>query len=121
MRLESYRDLKVWQKGMQVAEDCYRMTRSFSRSEIFGLTSQIRRAAASVPANIAEGYGRGHRAEYRQFLRVAIGSLNELETHLTLSVRVEIATADAVAPLIRQCDELGRMLGSLLRSLEQSH
>src|SRR5438128_2288659 len=79
MGLESYRDLRVWQLSMQLAEDCYRLTRSFPREETFGLTSQIRRASSRIPANIAEGYGRSHRGEYLQFLRVAQGSLKELE------------------------------------------
>jgi four helix bundle protein len=120
MRLASYRDLKVWQLSMQLAEDCYRLTRTFPREELFGLTSQIRRASSRIPANIAEGYGRGHRGEYIQFLRVAQGSLKELETHLLLSMRVEIARHHAVAPRLAQCDEVGRMLAALIRSLQRT-
>ena len=79
MGLGSYRELRVWQMSMRLAEDCYRLTRTFPKEELFGLTSQIRRASSRIPANIAEGYGRGHRGEYLQFLRIAQGSLNELE------------------------------------------
>jgi four helix bundle protein len=119
MGLESYRQLKVWQKGMQLAESCYRLTTGYAREEQFGLVSQIRRAASAVPANIAEGYGRGHRAEYLQFLRIAQGSLKELETHVLLSARVEIAAQEAVEPILACCEELGRMIGAMIRSLQE--
>jgi four helix bundle protein len=117
MGLESYRELRVWQQGMNVAEMSFHLTRPFPREELFGMTSQIRRTAASIPANIAEGYGRGHRNEYCQFLRIAQGSLNELETHLLLSVRVGLTSEDAVATILECCNEIGRMLGALVRSL----
>ena len=118
MGLESYRDLRVWQFGMQIAEDCYLLTRDFPKSELYGMTSQIRRAASSIPANIAEGYGRQHRGEYVQFLHIANGSLKELETHLLLCVRVEMTTTEAVRAMIQMCDETGKMLQGLIRSLE---
>jgi four helix bundle protein len=117
MALESYRELKVWQVGMEIAELCYVLTRNFPRDELYGMTSQIRRAATAIPANIAEGYGRGHRGEYLQFLSIANGSLKELETHLLLAVRVHLAEADAVAPVLRLCEEQGKMLQSLRTSL----
>jgi four helix bundle protein len=117
MALESYRELKVWQQGMNLAEMCFHLTRPFPREEQFGMTSQIRRSAASIPANIAEGYGRGHRNEYCQFLRIAQGSLNELETHLLLSVRVGLTSEETVTPVLECCNEIGRMLGALVRSL----
>jgi four helix bundle protein len=85
---------------------------------MYGMTSQIRRAAASIPANIAEGYGREYRAEYIQFLRIAQGSLKELETHLLLAARVELTTTQAINPIIKLCESLGRMLRSLIRSLQ---
>jgi four helix bundle protein len=78
--IQSYRDLLVWQEGMNLAEMCYLLTREFPREEIYGMTSQIRRAAASISANIAEDYGRENRGEYIQFLKIAQGSLKELET-----------------------------------------
>jgi four helix bundle protein len=90
MALESYRELRVWQGGMDLEVECYQLTKGFPKDELFHLTSQIRRAASSIPANIAEGYGRGHRGEYIQFLRISQGSLKELETHLLLSARVGI-------------------------------
>lgn len=118
-RLESYRELKVWQRAMTLAEACYAHTKAFPREEMFGLTSQIRRAAASIAANIAEGYGRGHRRVYVQFLLTSQGSLKELETHLMLAARVKIARPDPTDQLLNQCQELGKMLRALIHSLEQ--
>lgn len=80
-----YRDLVVWQRAIQIAEQTYLLSRSFPREEQFGLTAQARRAAASIAANIAEGYGRGTRPAYASFVRIAQGSLKELETHLILA------------------------------------
>ena len=115
--IQSYRDLRVWQKGMDLAEACYSITKEFPKEEMYGMTSQIRRAAASIPANISEGYGREYRAEYVQFLRIAQGSLKELETHLILSARVKLTTFQAVSPILTECESLGKMLRSLIRSL----
>ncbi len=84
MGIQSYRELEVWQLGMDLAEECYRVTKGFPKEELFGMTSQIRRAAASIPANIAEGQGREHTKEFLHHLSVARGSLMELETHLML-------------------------------------
>src|SRR5207253_10315334 len=85
MAISSYRDLRVWQEGLAFAKGCYFLTRQFPKEELFGLTSQIRRAAASIPANIAEGNGRENSKEYIHFLRIAQGSLKEVETHLLLA------------------------------------
>jgi four helix bundle protein len=120
MTIESYRDLRVWREAMNLAETCYRLTSSFPREEMFGITSQIRRAAVSIPANIAEGYGRDSKGSYGQFLRVAQGSLKEHETHLLLSQRLGLAAEQSVGPLLGSCDSLGRMLRALIRSIERS-
>jgi four helix bundle protein len=93
MRVRHYRELKVWQAAMDLAERCYLMTKSFPKDELFGMTSQIRRAAASVPANIAEGQGRQSTKEFLRFLSIARGSLMELETHLILCQRVRLLKA----------------------------
>ncbi len=116
--LKSYRELIVWQKGTDLAVDCYRFSGSFPRSETYGLTSQIRRAAVSVPANIAEGYGRGSRKEYLQFLNVAQGSLKELETHAIIAERLSYTTRAQCDRILANADEIGRMLGSLIRKLK---
>ena len=116
-KINSYRDLRVWQSGMDLAVECYEATKTFPREELFAMTSQIRRAASSIPANIAEGHGRGSRKEYRQFLRTAQASLRELETHLLLSARVKLLPEPVAAKLLRTADQLGRMLQALQKSL----
>ena len=118
-KVGSYRDLIVWQRGMALAEGVYLVTRNYPRDELFGLTSQTRRAADSVPANIAEGHGRGTWASYASFLRIARGSLRELQTHLELSKRLGIARPHLIDPLLIDADEIGRMLHSLINRLTQ--
>jgi four helix bundle protein len=116
--ISSYRDLKVWQDAMALAEACYLITRSFPKDELFGLTSQIRRAVTSIPANIAEGHGREHTRSFIQGLRIAQGSLKELETHLLISQRIGIARESDVSPALRRSEEIGKMLRGLIRSLQ---
>jgi four helix bundle protein len=115
--LQSYQGLRVWQQAMLLAEICYRHTTVFPKDELFGLTSQIRRAAASIPANIAEGYGRGSRGAYTHFLRIAQGSCNELETHLLLASRVLGDVTARPEPVLKQADMVGKMLQGLIQSL----
>jgi four helix bundle protein len=119
--IRSYQDLKVWQEGMNLAEACYEITMTFPKAELYGMTSQIRRASASIPANIAEGYGREYRSEYIQFLRIAQGSLKELETHLLLSSRGKIALTDtqSASVILKQCEFVGRLLRALIRALQK--
>jgi four helix bundle protein len=118
--ITSYRDLVVWQEAMNLAADAYRLTATFPKEETYGLTSQVRRSGASVPANIAEGYGRDSKGAYVQQLRVAQGSLKEFETHLLLAERVGIVgTADLQQLLVRS-ETVGKMLRSLIRSVENS-
>jgi four helix bundle protein len=104
---------------MAIAERVYRLTASFPKEEVYGMTSQIRRPAVSVAANIAEGHGRDHSGSFVQFLRIAQGSLKELETHLLLALRVDLALVKETEPILGQCDELGRMLRSLIRSIQR--
>ena len=104
---------------MDLATDVYRLSRSWPREEAYGLTSQARRAAAAVPANIAEGYGRESTASYAQFLKIARGSLNELETHLLLAERVGLTNPGSCADALQQVDQLGKMLGGLIRSVKK--
>lgn len=115
--IESYKDLIVWQQAMDLAVAVYDATRSWPKEELYGLTSQSRRAATSIPANIAEGYARESRATYQNFLRIAQGSLKELETHLLIAERVGVASKDSVAPLITQSDSVGKLLRLLIRRL----
>ncbi|MBD2297976.1 four helix bundle protein [Nostoc sp. FACHB-87] len=117
--MQSYRDLKVWQEAMNVAELCYKATKAFPKEETYGMIAQIRRDASSIPANIAEGYGRRTCGEYIQFLYIAQGSLKELETHLLLSIRVELASSQIIIPVVNQCESVGKLLFFLIRSLEK--
>lgn len=118
--IQSYRDLEVWKKGMALAEDCYRITKTFLQEEVYGMVSQIRRAAVSIPANIAEGYGREYRNEHIRFLRIAQGSLKELETHLLLAERVELMTTKTAQPIFAQCESTGKLLRALLRAVHKN-
>jgi four helix bundle protein len=119
MALQNYRDLEVWQRAMTLAEDCYKVTREFPREELFGLTSQIRRAAASIPANIAEGQGRRHTREFLNHLSIARGSLKELETHLILSHRVGLLKPPHLERLLALTEEISRMMSGLRKTLER--
>jgi four helix bundle protein len=103
---------------MDLAAECFRTTKSFPKEEVFAMTSQIRRAAASIPANIAEGQGREHTKEFLHHLSVARGSLMELETHLLLSQRVGLLDQHSTTLLLAQTDRLSRMLAGLRKALE---
>ncbi|MCV0398076.1 MAG: four helix bundle protein [Rhizobiaceae bacterium] len=117
--ISSYRDLRVWKEAMELAAECYKLSRALPREEAFGLTAQIRRASASVPANIAEGYGRESSGSYVQFLRNAQGSLKELETHLLLAEKVELLGGTGLEPILARADAVGRMLRGLIRSIQR--
>jgi four helix bundle protein len=117
--INSYRDLIVWQEGMELAASCYQLTKGYPREELFGLTSQIRRASSSISANIAEGHGRESTQSFIQFLRISQGSLKELETHLLLSAKVGIVPVEKIHPLINRSERLGRMLRALIRTLQE--
>ena len=118
--IRDYRDLIVWQEAMDIAEEIYLPTRPFPREEMFGMTSQMRRCAASIPANIAEGFGRAQRRTFIQFLRVAQGSLKELETHTMLCGRVGLLSAEQVKNIEPRYVRLGKRLLSFIRSLDQA-
>ena len=115
--LASYRELLVWQRAMSLTVASYRFTDRFPKTELYGLTSQLRRASVSVPSNIAEGYGRGSRKEYLQFLFIAQGSLKELETQTILAQQLNFAPGDVASELLNESDSVGKMLGGLIRSL----
>jgi four helix bundle protein len=118
--VRTYRDLKVWQEAMRVAEKCCVLTGEFPKEELYGMTSQVRRAAASLAANIAEGHGRDSRGDFIRGLRVAQGSLKELETHLILAQRIGMVSPKSVTAILGPCESLGKMLRALIRSLRSS-
>jgi four helix bundle protein len=113
-----YRDLIVWQKAMSLAEAIYRVTSGFPREEQYGLMSQMRRAAVSVPSNIAEGQGRLSPREFRQFLGQARGSLLELQTQVELAARLHFLNQSEWANLLAQAEEVLRLLNGLISKLE---
>ena len=113
----SYKDLLVWQRSMDLVETVYRITATFPSSEQWGLISQMRRAVVSVPSNIAEGYGRQATGEYRHHLSIARGSLLELETQILLALRLKYLQSAAADPVLKEIDELSRMLATLVSKL----
>lgn len=119
MTIRSYRDLLVWQRAIQLVEECYRLTTEFPRSEEFGLKTQMRRAAISIPSNIAEGNSRHHTLEYCQFLSVALGSLAEIETQIELACRLNYVKKSDTQALNASCSEVGRMLHGLRTSISR--
>ena len=114
--IQSYRDLSVWQKAMSLAERVYWSTEGLPRSETYGLTSQMRRAAVSIASNIAEGKAIGGQG-YLRHLRIALGSEAELQTQIELAVRLKLVNRAEADRLLSETSEVGRMLSSLLRSL----
>ena len=119
-RIRSYRDLIVWQKSIVAVDACYLATRAFPSAELYGLTSQIRRASVSIVANIAEGHGRNGRKQYLHHLSIAGGSLRELETLLIVANRQRLLKAETFRALVGRTDEIGRMLSGLTASLRKA-
>jgi four helix bundle protein len=118
--LKNYKELKVWQKAYQLCLEIYRVTRKFPKEEIYGLTSQIRRAAVSGPSNIAEGYGRKTKGEYIQALYVAYGSNCELETQMLLSGDLGFVRREDLSRLQQEIGDVERMLKGLIKSLHKN-
>ena len=117
MALKNYRDLTVWQKSMDLVVAIYELTGEFPPQERYGLSSQIQRAAVSIPSNIAEGYGRTHRGDYLHHLSIAKGSLAEVETQLALAVRLGFVAREQVIALWTLTQEVGKMIAKLIESL----
>jgi len=118
VRVQSYQDLIVWQRAIVLVESIYRATHSWPREESYGLTSQVRRAAVSVPANIAEGQGRTALKEFLHHLSIANGSLYELETHLLIARRLNYSDEALCKEVMSQAAEVGRLLHGLIKSLQ---
>ncbi|MDO8481643.1 MAG: four helix bundle protein [bacterium] len=115
--MQSYKDLIVWQRSIQLVTEVYKLTEKFPKVEMFGLTSQMQRAAVSIPANIAEGYARKHRPEYAQFLRIAFGSGAELETFFVLTQNLRYVKPADIVVAQGMLDEVMRMLNKLISTL----
>ena len=120
MRLKSYRELIVWQKSMEAAKEVYSLVKRLPKEEMFALSDQMRRAVVSIPSNIAEGYGRGADTEFARFLKIALGSLSELETQLILCTNIGYLGEDDIQPVMDILDEVGKMTNSILCKLKTS-
>ena len=119
MSINSYKDLLIWQKGIDLAVDVYSLTRDFPETEKFALSSQVKRSASSIPANIAEGYGRQSTKSYSQFIKVSRGSLFELETHLLLAERLDFIQNNSLYSIVKeQIIEEGKMLNAFIKKLD---
>ena len=119
MSIQTYRDLDVWKAAMDLVAQVYVLTRTFPSEEKFGLTSQMQRAAVSIPANIAEGHGRKYTGDYVRHVSIARGSLTELETHLLIAVRLGYVSEAQIQPLWQVAQNTGMMLNRLLAALEK--
>ena len=117
----TFRDLVVWQHAHQFVLEVYKYTKGFPKEELFGITSQLRRAAVSVPSNIAEGQGRKSTGEFLRHLSIAYGSLMEVETQILIAARLAYLDAGQVDKLIERTSEVGRLLNGLMRSLTTGH
>ena len=119
MSVKRYTDLVAWQKAMDLVEEIYLITKSFPKEEVYGLSSQLRRSAVSVPSNIAEGHCRNGRREFVHHLSIALGSLGEAETQLRIAERLGYVTAERSEQLLAGAGETGRILVGLMHSLER--
>jgi four helix bundle protein len=115
--IESYKELHVWQRAIELSIAIYKLTAGFPREEIYGLSNQVRRASVSIPSNIAEGYGRGSRGEYKQFLCIARGSNLELQTQLVIARELKYGCGDAIDHVEKLSAEVGKMLTTMLKKL----
>jgi four helix bundle protein len=118
--IKSYRDLEVWKESMNLVVECYRLTKKFPKNEIYGLSSQLQRAAVSIPANIAEGRQRQHKKEFIQHLSIAYGSLAELETHFQIAARLEYIDENRLSDMLNKTSKIGKMINGLRKSLGKS-
>lgn len=117
-KIRNFKDLEIWKKGMEIVKVTYEATRTYPRDEVFGLTSQMRRCAVSLPSNIAEGFNRFHNKEYRHFLHIALGSCAELETQTEIAAELGYLRADAKAVLLEMLDHESRMIRNLVKRLD---
>lgn len=115
--MKSHKDLEIWKRSVALVTFIYEVTQSFPREEIYGLTSQVRRSAVSIPSNISEGAGRKHSKEFIQFLYVALGSIAELETQIIISENLKYLTKDKSIKIQNELTELRRMILGLIRQI----
>lgn len=118
--IKTHKDLLVWKKGIDLVEQIYKFTKQFPKEELYGITNQMRRCAVSIPANIAEGSGRKNKAEFIQFLHIALGSASELETHLIISQRLGFLSINSYDEIMNALNEIIKMICGLINSLNST-
>lgn len=118
--MKTFRDLLIWQKAMTLVTNCYSISSSFPKEEMFGLTSQIRRCSISIPSNISEGYGRGTNKDYHRFLTISLGSLFEFQTQLEIAYNLQYTSVDNFKKLYEDTRELERMLSSFINKIKET-
>lgn len=117
-KIKNFKDLRIWQEGIKLVKDIYLLTKKFPKDEIYGLTSQMRRCAVSIPSNIAEGFRRYHNKEYKQFLYIALGSCAELETQVIICHDLEYAKEDTKERIVDKIQYICKMTSSLIKKME---
>ena len=117
LKIKNLRDLEVWRLGKEIVLEIYKITKSFPKEELYGLAAQMRRAAVSIPSNVAEGFNRRHNKEYRQFLYIALGSCAELETQIEVSCELKSISPEKSEHLLGKLDHETRMLRNLIKKL----
>ena len=120
MKIKSYKDLDIWKRSIKLVEDIYRLTKSFPKEELYGLTSQMRRAAVSIPSNIAEGFTRFYNKEYKQFLYITLGSCSELSTQIIIASRLKYFDNNKIEQLLNEIDEICKMTMSLIKKINSN-
>jgi len=116
-KIKNFRDLNIWKLGIEIVERVYKATKNFPKDELYGLTSQMRRCAVSIPSNIVEGFARKHNKEYKQFLYIALGSCAELETQIEISLRLRYLTQSDHKELLEKINHITRMIMNLQKCL----
>jgi len=117
-KIKSFKDLKIWNMGIKLVEDVYKVSKSFPKEEMYGLQSQLRRSAVSIPSNIAEGFGRFHNKEYRKFLYISLGSCAELTTQIIIAAKLKYVEENKADSILSDIDEISKMTMSLIKKLD---
>jgi len=116
-KIKTYRDLNIWNTGIEIVKDIYKLTENFPKQEIYGLVIQMRRSAVSIPSNVAEGFRRYHNNEYRQYLYISLGSYAELETQITIAKELKYIQKVKENRLLEKLDHICRMISNLIKKL----
>ena len=120
-KIENFKDLEIWQRSISLVKEIYEITRQFPKEETYGLTSQIRRAAVSIPSNIAEGFARFYNKEYKQFLFISLGSCAELSTQLIIACKLDYLKSEKSDVLLDEIEQISKMTMSLIKKLNSSN